>query len=45
MADPELVKKLNDVWQESYVLSPEESVKIWEKIEADAKALMAEIQR
>jgi tripartite-type tricarboxylate transporter receptor subunit TctC len=45
MADPELVKKLNDVWQESYVLSPEESVKIWEKVEADAKALMAEIQR
>ena len=45
MEDPELVKKMNDVWQESYVLSPEESVKIWEKVQANAKALMAEIQR
>jgi tripartite-type tricarboxylate transporter receptor subunit TctC len=45
MADPELVKKMNDVWQESYVLSPEESAKLWEKVEGDAKALMAEIPR
>ena len=45
MDDPDVVKKMNDVWQESYVLGPEESVKIWEKAEVDAKALLAEIQR
>jgi tripartite-type tricarboxylate transporter receptor subunit TctC len=45
MDDPEVVKKMNDVWQESYVLGPEDSAKIWEKAEADAKALLAEIPR
>jgi hypothetical protein len=33
------------VWQETYVLGPEESVKVWERVEADAKGLLAEIQR
>lgn len=45
MDDPDLVKRMNDVWQETYVLGPEESAKVWEKVEADAKALMAEIPR
>ncbi len=45
MDDPDLVKRMNDVWQETYVLGPEESAKVWEKIEADARALLAEIQR
>jgi tripartite-type tricarboxylate transporter receptor subunit TctC len=45
MDDPELVKKMTDVWQESYYLGPEEAVKVWDKAEADTKALMAEIQR
>ena len=45
MEDPEIVKKMNDVWQETYVLGPEESVKVWEKVEADANGLLAEIQR
>jgi tripartite-type tricarboxylate transporter receptor subunit TctC len=45
MDDPDVVKRMSDVWQETYVLGPEESAKVWEKAEADAKALLAEIQR
>jgi tripartite-type tricarboxylate transporter receptor subunit TctC len=45
MEDPEIVKKMNDVWQESYVLDPEESARLWAKVEADAKTLLAEVQR
>jgi tripartite-type tricarboxylate transporter receptor subunit TctC len=45
MDDPAVVQKMNDVWQEAYVLSPEESAKLWVKAEEDAKALLAEVQR
>jgi tripartite-type tricarboxylate transporter receptor subunit TctC len=45
MEDPEIVKKMNDVWQETYVLGPEESAKVWERVEGEAKVLLAEVQR
>lgn len=45
MEDPELIKKLQDVWQGATYAGPEEASRIWEKADADTKALMAEIQR
>jgi tripartite-type tricarboxylate transporter receptor subunit TctC len=45
MAEPEVDKKMKDVWQEAYVLGPEESAALWAKAEEDAKALLAEIPR